>query len=127
MLIGARSASLDRTQRFFLNPKTNEFRQVKERASVTQLQIFTDCGGRIHCSGFTEGEAISMTMKSAYAGSHRAGKTNLTPPNSIVAAAATAWNLEVTYREAQAGRKNPASVQRIMRSAKFPLTPDLEL
>jgi hypothetical protein len=61
-----------------------------------------------------------MTMKSAFnAGSHREGKTDLTPANSIVAAAATAWNLDLTYREAQAERKNPASTNQI-RSATHP-------
>jgi hypothetical protein len=52
-----------------------------------------------------------MTIASAYAGSHREVKIVRTLSNSILAAAGTAWELDVTYKEAEAERKKPVSVE----------------
>ena len=49
-----------------------------------------------------------MIMESAHAGGQREVETSLTPSNSILAAAGTAWDLDVTYREAEAERDKQA-------------------
>jgi hypothetical protein len=70
-----------------------------------------------------------MTIKTVYASNDREAKVASRPTNSIAAAAATAWTLDVSYRAAQAERLNPsvAKTTHRVRPVRFSLNANLNV